>query len=305
VNVPIELLRTLIAIPEHGSLSKAAERLKLTQPAVSSQMKRLSLLVGGPVFGKKAGATILTERGKTVLEYAKSILEQNDRLVALAGGNAGERGLRFGICAGLIDRFVESLSHAGAFDSAQIRGFHVVCDTSQEIAKGLGEGFLDAGCLMGDPALPFAPVKQWGEELVWVRSREFALLPGTPVPLIGWPERDLDKMAVAALEASGVPYQFVFSSPLSDARIAALNAGLGFGILPRSLIAAFGSGAKLLIARDRFLPPLPAIATKVYLRPGPSSPRLRRVLDRMIETYEALLPLSEAEAPSWAEARLA
>ena len=38
VNIPIEIVRTVVAISETGSLSKAGERLGLSQPAISSQM---------------------------------------------------------------------------------------------------------------------------------------------------------------------------------------------------------------------------------------------------------------------------
>src|ERR1700686_1592261 len=46
-NIPIEIVRTVVAISETGSLSKAGERLGLSQPAISSQIKRLQSLVGG------------------------------------------------------------------------------------------------------------------------------------------------------------------------------------------------------------------------------------------------------------------
>ena len=51
-NVPIELLRAIVAIVDLGSFTKAAQALKLTQPAISAQMKRLQQLVGAEVFSK-------------------------------------------------------------------------------------------------------------------------------------------------------------------------------------------------------------------------------------------------------------
>ena len=50
LNIPIEIVRTVVAIAETGSLSKAGERLGLSQPAVSSQVKRLQNLIGGAFF---------------------------------------------------------------------------------------------------------------------------------------------------------------------------------------------------------------------------------------------------------------
>src|ERR1700691_4805150 len=53
LNVPIEVVRTVVAISETGSLSKAGERLGLSQPAVSGQMKRIQNLLGGGSSGKR------------------------------------------------------------------------------------------------------------------------------------------------------------------------------------------------------------------------------------------------------------
>src|SRR6201986_2315617 len=85
VNIPIEIVRTVVAISETGSLSKAGERLGLSQPAVSAQVKRLQNLVGGSLFVKTATGTTTTELGKLALQQARRILEANDQLLRLRG----------------------------------------------------------------------------------------------------------------------------------------------------------------------------------------------------------------------------
>lgn len=50
LSIPMEIVRTVVAISETGSLSKAGERLGLSQPAISSQIRRLQNLVGGALF---------------------------------------------------------------------------------------------------------------------------------------------------------------------------------------------------------------------------------------------------------------
>ena len=52
LNIPVEIVRTVVAMSETGSLSKAGEGLGLSQPAVSSQIHRLQSLVGGALFSK-------------------------------------------------------------------------------------------------------------------------------------------------------------------------------------------------------------------------------------------------------------
>jgi hypothetical protein len=60
LNVPSEIVRTIVAISETGSLSKAAELLGLGQSAVSGQIKRIQSLLGGELFKKTSNGTAPT-----------------------------------------------------------------------------------------------------------------------------------------------------------------------------------------------------------------------------------------------------
>src|ERR1700743_1346614 len=105
LNVPIEIVRTVIAISETGSLSKAGERLGLSQPAISSQVKRFQSLVGGSLFVKGANGTTVTELGKLVLQQARKILEANDQLLGIGGNGAGPTPLRLGLSSPFIEGY--------------------------------------------------------------------------------------------------------------------------------------------------------------------------------------------------------
>src|SRR5215469_16098946 len=97
VNIPIEIVRTVVAISETGSLSKAGERLGLSQPAVSAQVRRLQSLIGGSLFVKTATGTTTTDLGKLALQQARRILEANDQLLRLGGNNVSPQPLRLGL----------------------------------------------------------------------------------------------------------------------------------------------------------------------------------------------------------------
>jgi hypothetical protein len=62
-HIPIELLRTFVAIADLGSYTKAAQELELTQPAISAQMKRLQQLMGGEVFVKSTAGFSVSAKG--------------------------------------------------------------------------------------------------------------------------------------------------------------------------------------------------------------------------------------------------
>ena len=69
----------------------------LSQPAVSSQIKRIEKIVGSPVFRKTPNGSTLTEVGRLVLVQARAIIEANDRLFALGGSLSESSPVRVGL----------------------------------------------------------------------------------------------------------------------------------------------------------------------------------------------------------------
>ena len=65
MNIPTELLRTLVSVVDQRSFTKAAHSLGVTQPAVSAQVKRLQFLLGYEILDKSAPGVSLTPRGDT------------------------------------------------------------------------------------------------------------------------------------------------------------------------------------------------------------------------------------------------
>lgn len=86
-----EHLKTLNTVVESGSISKAANRLYKTQPAVSMILKRLEQELGFPLFDRSGYRLELTEKGKIYFEKSKLILGQVAHLQSLSESfNRGE-----------------------------------------------------------------------------------------------------------------------------------------------------------------------------------------------------------------------
>ncbi|RMW05518.1 Transcriptional activator MetR, partial [Pseudomonas amygdali pv. tabaci] len=89
----IRHLKTLHALREADSLVEAAERLHLTQSALSHQFKELEERMGMPLFVRKTKPVRFTSAGLRLLQLADSMLPQlrsAERDIArLAGGTAG------------------------------------------------------------------------------------------------------------------------------------------------------------------------------------------------------------------------
>ncbi len=86
-------LRTLVAIDETGSLTAAAERLHLSQSALSHQLKELEERLGLPLLDRTARPPHATQAGARLLALARTVLplvdEALDGLRGLARGRAG------------------------------------------------------------------------------------------------------------------------------------------------------------------------------------------------------------------------
>jgi DNA-binding transcriptional LysR family regulator len=77
-------LRTLICVAELGSLSKAADRLRIAQPALSRQVRMLEEELGVALFTRHGRGMALTEQGRDVLKHAMRIAGELDEIRASA-----------------------------------------------------------------------------------------------------------------------------------------------------------------------------------------------------------------------------
>lgn len=74
----ITQLKTLIHVAELGSLSKAADRLRIAQPALSRQIRLLEKELGTFLFERHGRGMVITEAGREVLEHATKVMSELD-----------------------------------------------------------------------------------------------------------------------------------------------------------------------------------------------------------------------------------
>jgi DNA-binding transcriptional LysR family regulator len=83
-----------VAVSETGHVGRAAEALRIAQPAVSRQIRNLEDELGARLFVRSARGMRLSEAGDVFLEHARAILAQIDdarRAVQARKGPGGER----------------------------------------------------------------------------------------------------------------------------------------------------------------------------------------------------------------------
>lgn len=95
----LEQLRQLTAISEAGTLSAAAARLHISQPALSRSMQRLEAELGQPLFDRTKNRMHLNEAGELAVERAREVLRAADGMVtAVREYGRRQRTLRIGSC---------------------------------------------------------------------------------------------------------------------------------------------------------------------------------------------------------------
>jgi len=77
-------LRTLIHVADLGSLSKAADRIGIAQPALSRQIRMLEEELSVRLFTRHGRGMVLTEKGREILEHATRVMSELEEIRATA-----------------------------------------------------------------------------------------------------------------------------------------------------------------------------------------------------------------------------
>jgi DNA-binding transcriptional LysR family regulator len=145
MHLTLRQLRIFEAVARHGSLSRAAAELHLTQPAVSMQMKQLESLVGMPLAKRVGTRTLLTPAGAELRLHARDItMRMADLALAMDEFRGLKRGqLRLAVVSTanyFLPRLIAEFSrgHPGVHVSLQVANRETVlaalCDGAADLA---------------------------------------------------------------------------------------------------------------------------------------------------------------------------
>ncbi|ABD26943.1 transcriptional regulator, LysR family [Novosphingobium aromaticivorans DSM 12444] len=81
-DVDIKALRCFLALAQELSFGRAAERMNLTQPSLSAQIRKLEDQVGHRLFERTTRAVHLSPTGKALIEQARTFVSQADAFAA-------------------------------------------------------------------------------------------------------------------------------------------------------------------------------------------------------------------------------
>lgn len=264
-------LRSLVAIAETASFTKAAGIVNLTQPAISLHIKRLEEQVGRKLIERGTRRVTLTHEGELLLGYARRILALHREAEGLLGNAEMSGTVRFG-APEYFDANVLSLV------LAQFRRLHprvlleITIGLGPDVRRAFDAGSLDIAILNVEPGERNG-VMLGRDDRVWVASPEFKRQPDTAIPLVLYsPSCDWRRIATDLLDQSGLAWTVAMTSSGVTGLNAGVEAGLGISV------AASKSVSKTLhvVGKALGLPALPPFEYR--LAESPAAPAAARRL---------------------------
>lgn len=256
MDVDTRLLRTFAVVAEEGTLTRAAQRLYVSQPALTKQIKQLETLLGTPLFTRSRAGMTLTAAGRSLAGRVPELLDGWDATLREVRGAAGRaaRVLRVGFIASAANEATQAI--VAAFTGLR-PGWRIEMRQASWAAPdaGLLDGEVDVGLLR----LPFPGQEAFRVRTLFTEPRWIAL--SATHPLAGRAEIAFaelwDEPFVAAPETTGAWRDFWLAADQRDGRPVRVGAVTD---QPDEWLSAIANGYGVALA--------PESAARFYARPG-------------------------------------
>lgn len=285
------LLRTFVAVHETGGFTRAAQRLHLTQSAVSHQIRRLEEQVGRPLLHRTTRSLTLTEDGEDFLRHARDILEASAALTRRFAPSLISGAVRFGVPEIFLEGQLPQLLGQFSRRFPDVR-LDVSVGVTLDLRAMIRAGELDLAAVLMLPNDDEGKVLR-RTQFVWAAAESFEPPRGTSLPFSFSPPPCLSRhVGVSALEAAGIDWHIVFTSHSQHDQRAAVLAGFAIAPLTHDNLRP---GMKVVDGLYG-LPPLPEAELKLVWSEGGKTPAA-------LEFGELLLKLAEPQAAAPARKR--
>src|ERR1043165_981985 len=147
-GMELRQLRYFVAVAEEGNISHAAQKIFLTQPALSRQIKALEDEIGQCLLKREAHSIHITAAGEVLLREGRELLQRADEMLerVRAAGQSVRLRVRYApsLASGLLSAAVENF--AQKHPDARVELFDL---STKEMLAGLENDTLDAVLTVG------------------------------------------------------------------------------------------------------------------------------------------------------------
>ena len=253
-------LRYFVAVAEMENVSRAALRLRVSQPALSRQIRDLEGELGFLLLERSAKSVRLTEAGRVFLNEARAVLQRaeaavlNARAVARDGGSEIHVGYAPSVTAQILPQALRAFQ-------ARFPGVRVILHdlSTEEMITQLCAGRLHLALVVRPTRAMLRGLKF--QELARYSMR-LAVLPGHALagartvtraqaarePLIAYSRKDYPEYheTLAAVFAGGPAPHLIEEHDSVTSLVAAIEAGRGIALMPECIACMVGSRLKLV-----------------------------------------------------------
>ncbi|WP_345817237.1 LysR family transcriptional regulator (plasmid) [Paraburkholderia sp. PREW-6R] len=236
-------IRALVAVAEAGSFTRAAQRLHLSQPALTVQIRRLEEAVGARLFDRNSRNVALTPNGRELLPLLRKSLRDMETVLrdARAMGTGESGTIRIACLPTFAASALPELINAMKRDVPRVvfQIHDVVASTVNALVR---EEEADIGLTGGEVLDPALEVLHAGvDRLVAVcpqahplaKKRRIGLDELARLPLVlTAPGTSVRAVVDAALSKSSQPLDIACEPTYMMTAVAMVRAGLGVTILP-------------------------------------------------------------------------
>ncbi len=291
-NFDMDVLRSMVAFADHGTLGLAAERVGRTQAALSLQMRKLEQQAGEPIFERASRKLVLTGAGEVLLSYARRILALNDEAQQAVRQTQVSGEITFGASQDFGESWLPPVLALFSKLHPSV-AMEVRVDGGTRLVAAVDSGEVDVALALGLGERPNA-ICIGHLPLVWIAHKEFEWdrVGKLPLALFTSPCRFRTK-AIAELDAAGVPWNIALTSPSLYGVWAAVNAGLGVTVrTPEGLLPGLE-----VVDRKFGLPNLGAVDVSLYIAKGARSKALLSLVEMLRERLSERILDLESRTP--------
>lgn len=136
-------LRYFWVTAREGSVTRAAAKLRVTQPTVSEQLRLLEETLGEDLLRREGRRIVLTDVGRTVMRFADEIFSLGDDLVGTVRGRPTGRPMRLAV--GVAESVPKAVAYRIVEPAFAEQGLRIVCeeDTTERLVRQLAAHTLD------------------------------------------------------------------------------------------------------------------------------------------------------------------
>ncbi len=273
-NFDQDLLRTFVAVADAGNLTRAGERLRLSQPTISLQLKRLEDALGCRLIERSPRSFKLTGEGEMLLGYGRRILALTEEAVAKLREPAIEGTVRLGTPEDFATTHLPGVLAAFAAAHPKV-ALDVTTDLTLHLIERFRKGHYDVVLVKREPAGASKGTGVWREGLVWTCAAQHVAgfsEANAELPLVVSPHPCVYRQrALKSLDRAGRAWRIAYTSTSLAGAQAAVRAGLGVTVLPRGMVPQ----GFAVLGRKSGLPDLPDTEIALMLATPVSAPAKR------------------------------